>query len=124
MNKSHYFYRTAVYCENGGQPALCDIHKPAHITPLEPWFGVVIPLADGQHTLGEMLQNISQRYQGNPPNNLEQTLASVIERLIEGKLLVTTAEPVTLPYYLAHPVEMLDIERAKQLMAEDGLTLQ
>ncbi len=124
LNPSHYFYRTAVYCENNGQPALGDIHNPAHITPLEPWFGIVIPLADGQHTLGEMMHNITQRYQGNPPANLEQTLASVVERLIVGKLLVTTTNPVSLPYYLAHPLEMLDIDKAKQHMIEDGLTLQ
>jgi hypothetical protein len=124
LDKSLYFYRTAIYTENNGEPALADINNPTRITPLEPWFGVVVPLADGQHTLGELIECIAYRYQGNAPANLEQTLESVVERLIEGKLLVTSTEKAELPYYLAQPIEHLDIEKAKNLMAEDGLTLQ
>ncbi len=122
MDHSLYFYRAAVYTELDGDVALTDINNPQLRSPLEPWFGVVIQLADGQHTLGELLQCIAQRYQGSPPANLEATLASVVERLVEGKLLVLTEAVVELPYYLSQPLEYLDLEKARKLMAEDGIT--
>lgn len=123
LDKSLYFYRAAVYSESGGEVALADIHHPDRTTPLEPWFGLVIPLADGQHTLNELFRFIAQRYQGNPPANLDETLTSVVERLVEGKLVVLSEAPVQLPYYLSQAIEYLDLEKAQKLMAEDGLTL-
>lgn len=122
MEKSEYFYRTAVYTERNGQIALADINAPERTTPLEPWFGLVIQLADGQHTLDELMQLLTQRYQGNPPDNLEETVSSVIERLVEGKLLALSNQSVELPYYLSLPIEHLDIDKAKEHMNKDGLT--
>jgi hypothetical protein len=124
LDNSHYFYRTAVFADNNGQPALADINNPTQVTPLEPWFGLVYPLADGKHTFGELTQHVAQSYQGNPPPDLHKTLVSVLERLIEGKLIATSDKAVELPYYLTRPVELLNVEKAKELMAKDGLTLQ
>ena len=123
MDKSEYFYRTAVYTERNGEVALADIDAPERTTPLEPWFGIVIQLADGQHTISELLQHLIQRYQGNPPPNLEETVSSVIERLVEGKLLSLSNKSVEMPYYLSQPIEHLDIDKAKEHMKKDGLTL-
>jgi len=87
---------------------------------LEAWLGVVVSLADGQHTIAELIEYLAAQYQGNVPDNLKDTLSSVIERL-EGEGVVKLSETsVTLPYYLAEPVQKLDIERAKRLMLDDG----
>ncbi len=123
MDKSQFFYRTVVFSENRGEVSLADVNNPNLATPLEPWFALIIPLADGQHTLGELIENLSLRYQDNVPANLEETISSVIDRLIEGELIRTAQEVVTLPYYLAQPIEHLDLEKAKQLMKEDGYTM-
>jgi hypothetical protein len=55
-----------------------------------------------------------------PPADFEKTVESVFERLVEGKLVIFSEESVELPYYLAEPIESLDIEKAKKLMIEDG----
>lgn len=124
MDKSHYFYRTAVYADNNGKAALADINNPAQLSPLEPWFGLIIPLADGKHTIDELIVHVARSYQGGAPAELDRTLMSVVERLVDGKLLVTSEKPVELPYYLTLPIEQLDVEKAKDLMAKDGLSLQ
>lgn len=123
-DSSLYFFRTAVYAENGGEPAIVDVNNPQNTTPLGAWFGVIIQLADGEHTLDELHQCIAQRYQGNPPPNLNETLTSLVERLLEGKLLALSETPIKLPYYLSQAIEYLDIEKAKKAMKDDGLTLQ
>lgn len=123
-DSSLYFSRTAVYAENGGEPAIVDVNNPQNTTPLGAWFGVIIQLADGEHTLDELHQCIAQRYQGNPPPNLNETLTSLVERLLEGKLLALSETPIKLPYYLSQAIEYLDIEKAKKAMKDDGLTLQ
>ncbi|MGK0442079.1 MAG: hypothetical protein ACJA0N_001886 [Pseudohongiellaceae bacterium] len=116
MNKSQYFSRTAVYTESNGQVGLADIDNPTKVSPLEPWFGVIYQLADGRHTLAELVQCMTNRYPVNPPAELEKTLDSVVERLTDGKLLILSDEPAELAYYLSHPIEYLDIEKAKQQM--------
>ena len=55
-----------------------------------------------------------------PPPNLEQTLHSVIERLEDGNLIKLSNKPISLPYYLASPVEELDLDKARKLIQEDG----
>lgn len=122
MNKTLYFYRTVVFSREGDQVALVDIEIPTLKKELEPWFAVVISLADGKHTIQELLDYLAARYQGAAPPNLEETLSSVIERLSEGKLIQTSDKPIALPYYLEHPIEAMDIKKAKQLMADDGYT--
>jgi len=119
MNNSQYFYRTVVFTQQDKQVFLADIEQPDKISPLEGWMGIVISLADGQHTIEELLAYLSQRYP-EPPSNLEETLHSVIERLAEGKLLNLCDEKVSLPYYLASPIEQLDLDKARELMQQDG----
>jgi hypothetical protein len=122
MQPQHYFYRCAVFTRKNNVIALADINQPNHTSDLEEWFGVVISLADGQHTLQELMDYMSKQYQ-QAPANLQDTLNSVIERLVDGKLVKLSEQKIKLPYYLASPIEQLDIEKAKQLMKEDGYTL-
>lgn len=122
MDKSQYFYRTVIFTRKAGIVALADINNPQETTKLEDWLGVVISLADGKHTLQELTDFMRQQYQ-QAPERLDDTLESVVERLLESKMLRLSENAVELPYYLASPIEQLDIEKAKKLIAEDGYTV-
>ncbi|WP_028468055.1 hypothetical protein [Neptunomonas japonica] len=122
MNNLHYFYRTAIYTRKNNEIGLVDINQPDNVTPLDEWLGLVVSLADGAHSIQELLDYVSSRY-SSAPANLEETVHSVVERLQEGKLIKLSENPVALPYYLAEPIEALDLEKARKLIAEDGYTL-
>lgn len=121
MNTKQYFYRTVVYGTEGEKVYLIDIKNPdAKMESMESWLGMVVSLADGQHPIAELLEHISSQYQGPVPEGLNDTLTSVFERLEGEGVIKLSDEAVTLPYYLAEPVQKLDIEKAKRLMFDDG----
>lgn len=121
MNSAKYFFRTAVYGTEDEKVYLIDIQNPdAKMESLESWLGVVVSLADGQHTIAELQQHLRAQYKGAAPENLNQTLTSVLERLEGEGVIKLSDEAVTLPYYLAEPVQKLDVEKAKRLMLDDG----
>ncbi len=122
MDKSQYFYRTVIFTRKAGIVALADINDPQKTTELEKWFGIVISLADGKHTLQELVDFMRQQYQ-QVPESLDDTIESVIDRLVEGNMIKLNKEAIELPYYLAAPIEQLDLEKAKTLIKEDGYTL-
>ena len=99
---------------------MVDIDNPDNKKEeLDPWFGMVLQLADGQHTIEQLLQFMAQQYGGTPPPNLRQTIESVVERLTKSKLIMLTEKQTELPYYLSMPYELLDIEKAKKVLEED-----
>lgn len=120
MDASKYFYRNVIFSKKGSQISLIDINNPNNEKkPLEPWFGVVLQLADGQHTIDELFSLISTKYKGTPPANLKKTIRSVIERLAKSNLIMLTDKATELPYYLSRPYEYLDTEKAKKLLKKD-----
>lgn len=122
IDTSKYFYRNAVFTRKDGQVALTDINNPEISTPLDEWLGTVLSLADGQHTIEEMVNYLRGHYQyPQAPPNLEETIFSVIGRLIDGDLIQLSDKKIELPYYLASPIEELDIEKAQKLISEDQL---
>ena len=125
MDKSQYFYRNVVISKQGDKVSIVDINDPDKETlTFEPWLGLVVAMADGQHTLGQLTDYLQQQYNGSPPAELERTIESIIERLTETDTVVLTDEPVEMPYYLSLPAEHLDLDKARHLMAEDGHTGQ
>jgi hypothetical protein len=123
LDTSQYFYRTVIFSKQGEKISLVDIHDPEkEALAFEPWLGVVVSLADGQHTIRELIDGIASRYDGEPPGDLQRTLESAIERLTETEVIKLNDEPVELPYYLSLPVERMNLEQAKQSMADDGHT--
>jgi len=122
MDNSKYFYRTVIFSRKDNETALADIEHPERITPLDSWLGLVVSLADGQHNIQELIEYMQSRYQ-QAPENLEETLHSVIERLEEGKMIQLSDKAVELPYYLASPIEELDLDKARKLIKEDGYVL-
>lgn len=120
MDTTKYFYRNVIFSKTGNQISLIDINNPnSEKQVLESWFGVVLQLADGQHTIDELIDLLSNKYKGAPPANLKETIHSVIERLTKSNLIMLTDKVTELPYYLSRPYEYLDIEKAKKLLKED-----
>ena len=123
MDRSLYFSRRVVFSKKGDIVSLVDLHNPdAEPFVYEPWLGLVVSLADGQHTIAELIDYAGQHYENGPPSGLGATVESAVNRLSETGTVQLSAEPVELPYYLSMPAERLDIPRALQLMAEDGHT--
>lgn len=119
MENTQYFYRNIIFTRKNNQVSLVDINRPDNATHLEEWLGIVVSLADGRHTIQELIDYMKKNYQ-QAPASLEKTLHSVIERLEEGKIIQLSESEVSLPYYLSLPIEELDIEKAKKMIREDG----
>ncbi len=123
MDNTQYFYRSAIFTRKNGQIALADINQPDAITPLDEWLGIVVSLADGKHTIQELIDYLLMHYKyEDVPENLEETLHSVIDRLKDGNIIQLSEKEVDLPYYLASPIEELDIEKAKSLISANRLS--
>ncbi|GGK82570.1 hypothetical protein [Amphritea balenae] len=122
MDTSQYFYRNVVFTRKGGKVALVDIHNPEHTTDMEDWLGIVISLADGKHTLQQLIDYMAAQYPASAPTELNKTIESVVERLTEGNMLKLTDKEIELPYYLSEPVERLSLDVARQKMHDDGYT--
>lgn len=122
MDNNQYFYRTVVFTRHGDQIALANIDDPKQTTPLEEWLGLVISLADGQHSIQQLIDFLTAQY-SEVPDKLQDTVHSVIERLTESNMLKLSDTAVELPYYLASPIEHLDLEKARALIKEDGHTV-
>lgn len=120
MNTEQYFYRNTVFSKSGNQVSIIDIENPEkNKQELEPWFGIVFQLADGQHTVDELYNLLAQKYTAGAPQDLLRTITSVVERMAESKLIVLTDVKTELPYYLSMPYELMDVEKAKKLYAQD-----
>lgn len=120
MDKSKYFSRTKVYTKQEDKVALLDKEDLNKTIPLEPWLSLVFSLADGRHTIGELIVHLESRYGGQPPADLHKTIASVIDRLLNMDALQLSDEAILLPYYLELPHEDQDIEKAREFMLQDG----
>ena len=121
MDRSQYIYRCVVFSKKGDKVSLVDLYNPnAEPRVYEPWLGLVVALADGQHTIQELINYASQHYANGPPDGLDSTIESAVERLSETGTVRLSDEPIELPYYLTLPAERLDVPRALNLMAEDG----
>lgn len=117
MDNNQYFYRTVIFTRHGDQIALANIDNPQQTTPLEEWLGLVISLADGQHSIQQLIDFLAAQY-SQVPEKLEDTVHSVIERLTESQMLQLSDQSVDLPYYLASPIEELDLEKARALIKD------
>ena len=118
---SNYFYRTLMYSDKEGQVTVYENAPPYGPIPLEPWLGLVVQLADGQHTLQELIDYVASRYQGDVPENFLKTMGSVIERLLESGGIALSETPYTLPYHLSMPKEHQDPEMSRKSQEGAGV---
>ena len=119
-NRRKYFARAVVYAKRNNSVAVVDMHDASVSEPLELWLGKVLLLADGSHTVQELISQVSRSYPQGPPPSLGETIDSVITRLHDASFIALSDVPVTLPYYLSLAADDQDPERARQLMLEDG----
>ena len=120
MDHAHYFKRNAVYKVEKDEISVVDVHENNTITPLDPWMGAVLTLADGQHTIAQLIQHMAAQYPNGAPENLTKTLESVIDRLTETDVIELTLRPSILPYYLRIPMNEQDPKKATEMMINDG----
>ena len=121
MANSQYISRCVAFSKKGDQVSLVDLRNPEAETPAyDPWLGLVVSLADGQHTVAELITYAAQHYPEGPPDGLAATIESAVKRLSETGTVHLSDEPVELAYYLMHPAERLDVPKALHMMAEDG----
>ena len=117
MDTSQYFYRNVIFSRLNNKVCIVDIFNPNDPgKEVDSWMGLVLLHADGQHTIAELFENLSDKYKGNPPANLKETVNSVVERLAEMKFIILTEKKTELPYYLSLPAERLDLDKAKELI--------
>ncbi|MBC8520320.1 MAG: PqqD family peptide modification chaperone [Gammaproteobacteria bacterium] len=123
LDQSHYFCRNNAYTRltgGDGEVALVDKRDPKQTVSLEPWLATVFMLADGQHTVGELIGHLRGQYMEQPPAELERTILSVVERLVDSGTVRLNEAPIEPAYHLARPIEELDPEEAKRFLQEDG----
>ena len=120
MEHEHYIKRTTVYKVEEDTISLVDVHDNNTITPLDPWMGLVVSLADGQHTVSELIQHMTGQYPNGAPDNLTDTIESVIKRLADAGAVELSPQPTTLPYYLSMPIDEQDLKLATEVMINDG----
>ncbi len=120
MDHKHYFKRNTVYKVEANTISVVDVHEDNTVTPLDPWMGMVLSLADGLHTVAELVQHMAAQYPDGAPDNLVDTLESVIKRLIDTDVIELTLRPSILPYYLRIPVDDQDPKQATDMMINDG----
>ena len=120
MDHAHYFKRNAVYKVEEDAISVVDVHENNTITPLDPWMGAVLSLADGQHTIAQLIQHMTAQYPNGAPENLTETLESIIDRLTDTDVIELTLRPSILPYYLRIPMDEQDPKKATEMMINDG----
>ena len=120
MEHRHYFKRNTVYKIEEDTVSIVDVHNGNEVTALDPWMGLVISLADGQHSIDQLIQHMTGQYPDGAPDNLVETIESIITRLIETDAIELTARPSLLPYYLRLPLDEQDPKQATKVMIKDG----
>ena len=124
MDKSQYFYRCALFQREGEKVSLIDPFDRSITTDLDPWLAMVVSLADGKHSLQELIDYIANRYSNNEPENLTETILSVVERLIESKAIALSPSTSDLPYYLDVSAQEHDVEEVKKMMLDDKFIIE
>ncbi|MEJ1381801.1 MAG: hypothetical protein RPT95_12700 [Candidatus Sedimenticola sp. (ex Thyasira tokunagai)] len=120
MRTEQYFYRLNAFTRRNDEVSLINKDNLSETVSVEPWMGTVIALADGQHTIAELISYLAGCYEGDTPDTLENTIGSVIERLVESEIIQLSDTTVELPYHLSRALEELDPAIAKPLLDEDG----
>lgn len=120
MEHAYYFKRNTVYKVDGDDISVVDVKDNNSLTTLDPWMAKVVSLADGQHTIDQLVQHFAAQYPEGAPDNLSETIDSVITRLTESDVIELTMRPSLLPYYLRLPIDEQDPKQATELMISDG----
>ena len=78
-------------------------------------------MADGQHTVGEFIQQMGSQYEGGMPAGLPQQVHGIIRDLVKEGILTLHREKKALPLYFAEEISKIPPEVRKALMEKDGI---
>lgn len=124
LEHAYYFKRNTVYKVDGDDISVVDVKDNNNLTALDPWMARIVLLADGQHTIDQLIQHMIAQYPDGAPSNLMETIESVITRLTESEVIELTMRPSLLPYYLRLPMDEQDPKQATEMMIRDGFISQ
>ncbi|MCI0638175.1 MAG: hypothetical protein L0Y72_25025 [Gemmataceae bacterium] len=114
-----YFRRTARFDLLNGHIVVADPKQPRMVT-LDPWLELVFQMADGEHTIDQMIVHLGKGYEGGSPAGLDQQVLDIVNHLVAEGFVELVANSTTLPFYLTEPVSKQDAAEAKAAMLRDG----
>ncbi len=120
--KEKYFVRTLQWdWLNEKMIHLFDNKSPRVIT-MDEWPQQIYLDADGQKTIAEYILWMANQFgREQVPNSLDEDMIRMIEDLIEdGEMIRLEDKKSILPYYLDNPKSKQDIDKAYELMVNDG----
>jgi len=120
LKHAYYFKRKTVYKLEGEIVSIVDVKESNTLTQLDPWMARVVLFADGQHTISQLIQLMTGLYPEGAPDNLIETIESVITRLADSDVIELTIRSSLLPYYLRLPIDEQDPKKATEIMINDG----
>lgn len=120
-NRDKYFVRTLQWdWLNDTMIHLFDNKAPRMIT-MDEWPQQVYLDAVGQKNTGEYILWMANQYRrGEVPETLDKDMIELIENLVSDGMIEWRDEKTILPYYLDGPKSEQDIDKAYELMVEDG----
>ncbi|MGJ8684322.1 MAG: hypothetical protein ACSHWW_06845 [Nonlabens sp.] len=121
-NKDKYFIRTMQWDWLDDKMIHVFDNKSTRLITMDEWPQHVFLKAKGQITIKEYIMEMAGLYPpGEVPPTLDKDIIATIEGLIEdGELLRLESSKMELPYYLDQPKFQQDIDKAYQMMIDDG----
>jgi hypothetical protein len=117
--REKFLRRNARYDLLGDQVVVADPRQPRMVT-LDPWLERIFEMADGEHTVDQVIEYLGNGYEGGAPAGLDQQITEIVNRLADAEFVELVAEPAPLPFYLSEPVSKQDPKKAKAAMLKDG----
>ena len=101
-----------------GRVLIVDPKRPRMVT-LDSWLELVFQLADGERTLGQIIEHVAHAYDGQMPAGLDQQVIDIVECLVGEGFLELVLASKALPSYLAQAISQQDPAEAKAAMIRD-----
>jgi hypothetical protein len=117
--RDSFFRRKARFDVLNDHIVVADPKQPRMVT-LDSWLELVFQMADGEHTVGQMIAHLGKGYDGGPPAGLDQQIIEIVNNLVQLGFVELVAEGKPLPFYLSQPVSKQDPAAAKAAMMQDG----
>ncbi len=114
-----YFRRIARFDLVDERVVVFDAKQPRVIT-LDAWPELVFQMADGEHTIQQMIEHLGEQYEDGVPVGLSDQIIATVKQLIDEGILELASGSQVLPSYLSIPVSEQNPEKEKAAMIRDG----
>lgn len=99
-----YLSRAARYTDmKAAGIAVIDPRSPRVMT-MDPWPQMIFLMADGEHTVAQLITHLSSQYQGGAPPGLADQVRDIVLLLEREGVVQLHAQPKLLPPEFARPV--------------------